>query len=74
MIYFCPSAIFDYLWGQMGDKTGEDLQISKLKVKKLQKWMKFKCLKTCDLRAIFADCMLFFAKNHFPMQHIYTID
>ena len=38
---FCPSAIFDYLGGQMGDKTGENLQISKLKIKNLQKWMKF---------------------------------
>ena len=37
MRYFCPSAIFDYLGGQMGDKTGENLQISKLKVKNLQK-------------------------------------
>ena len=38
---FCPSAIFDYLGGQMGDKTGEKLQISKLKIKNLQKWMNF---------------------------------
>ena len=37
MRYFCPSAIFDYL----GDKMGENLQISKLKIKNLQKWMKF---------------------------------
>ena len=41
MRYFCSSAVFDYLGGQMGDKTGENLQISKLKVKNLQKWMKF---------------------------------
>ena len=41
MRYFCPSAIFGYLGGQMGDKTGENLQISKLKVKKLQKWAQF---------------------------------
>lgn len=34
---FCPSAIFDYLGGQMGDKTDENLQIWKLKVKNLQK-------------------------------------
>lgn len=34
---FCPSAIIDDLGGQMGDKTGENLQISKLKVKNLQK-------------------------------------
>ena len=35
---FCSSAIFDYLGGQMGgDKTGEKLQMSKLKVKNLQK-------------------------------------
>ncbi len=34
---FCPSAIFDYLGGQKGDKTSEKLQMSKLKVKKLQK-------------------------------------
>ena len=37
---FCPSAIFDYLGGQMGDKMGENLQISKLKIKSLQKWIK----------------------------------
>lgn len=24
---FCSSAIFDYLWGQLGDKMGENLQI-----------------------------------------------
>ncbi len=41
MRYFCPSAIFDYLGGQMGDKMGENLQISKLKIKNLQKCMKF---------------------------------
>ena len=33
---FCPSAIFDYLGGQMGDKTGENLQIWELKIKNLQ--------------------------------------
>jgi phage tail tape-measure protein len=38
---FCPSAIFDYLGGQLGDKMGENLQISKLKIKNLQKWTKF---------------------------------
>ena len=37
MRYSCPSAILDYLGGQMGDKTGENLQISKLKLKNLQK-------------------------------------
>lgn len=37
MRYFCPSVIFDYLGGQMGDKMGENLQISKLKIKNLQK-------------------------------------
>ena len=41
MIYFCSSAIFDYLGGQMGDKIGENLQISKLKDKNLQKWAQF---------------------------------
>lgn len=41
MRYFCSSAIFGYLGGQMGDKTGEKLQISKLKVKNLQKWAQF---------------------------------
>ena len=41
MRYFCPSAIFDNLGGQLGDKTGDNLQISKLKIKNLQKWMKF---------------------------------
>ena len=41
MRYFCSSAVFDYLGGQMGDKTGENLQISKLKIKNLQKWAQF---------------------------------
>jgi len=41
MRYFCPSAIFGYLGGQMGDKMGDNLQISKLKVKNLQKWAQF---------------------------------
>ena len=41
MRYFCPSAIFDYLGGQLGDKMGENLQISKLKIKNLQKQTKF---------------------------------
>lgn len=41
MRYFCASAIFGCLEGQMGDKTGENLQISKLKIKNLQKWTKF---------------------------------
>ena len=42
MRYFCPSAIFDYLWGQLGDKFGEKRQIWTLKNKNLQKkWMKF---------------------------------
>ncbi len=27
--------------GKMGDKTGENLQISKLKIKNLQKWAQF---------------------------------
>ena len=30
----------------------------------------FKCLKSCDLQAIFAYSMLFFAKNHFPTQNL----
>ena len=33
---YCPSAIFDYLGGQLGDKMGDKLQISKLKFKNLQ--------------------------------------
>lgn len=37
MRYFCPSVIFYYLGGQMGDKMGDNLQISKLKIKSLQK-------------------------------------
>lgn len=37
MRYFCPSAIFYYLGGKMGDKMGDNLQISKLKIKNLQK-------------------------------------
>ncbi len=38
---FCPSAIFDYLGGQMGDKMGDNLQISKLKIKNPQKRAQF---------------------------------
>ena len=68
MRYFCPSVIFYYLGGQMGDKMGDNLQISKLKSKVCKNRRNFKCLKSCDLRAIFADSMLFFSKNHFPMQ------
>ena len=41
MRYFCPSAIFDYLGGQMGGKKRDNLQISKLKIKNLQKWKIF---------------------------------
>ena len=41
MRYSCPSAIFDYLGGQTGDKTGENLQMSRLKINNLQKWTKF---------------------------------
>ena len=41
MRYFCPSAIFGYLGGQMGDKMGDNLQISKLKIKNLQKLAQF---------------------------------
>lgn len=44
MRYFCPSAIFDYLGGQLGDKMGDNLQISKLKIKNLQKQTKINCL------------------------------
>lgn len=41
MRYFCPSAIFDYLGGQLGGgKMGDNLQISKLKIKNLQKQTK----------------------------------
>ena len=40
MRYFCSSAIFDYLGGQVGDKMGDNLQISKLKIKNLQKQTK----------------------------------
>ena len=29
-------------------------------------------MKSCDLRAIFAYSMLFFAKNHFPTQNLFT--
>ena len=68
MRYFCPLAIFDYLRGQMGDKTGENLQILKLKIKICKNGQNFKCLKLYDLHAMFADSMLFFAKNHFPTQ------
>ena len=38
---FCPSAIFGYLGGQPEDKMGDNLQISKLKIKNLQKLTKF---------------------------------
>lgn len=40
MRYFCPSAIFDYLGGQLGNKMGDNLQILKLKIKNLQKQTK----------------------------------
>ncbi len=35
MKFFCPSKKKCYFGGQMGDKTGENLQMSKLKVKNL---------------------------------------
>ena len=54
----------------MGNKMGDNLQISKLKIKSLQNRRNFKCLKSCDLQAIFAYRMLFFAKNHFPTQNL----
>ena len=38
---FCPSKKKCYFGGQMGDKMGENLQISKLKIKNLQKWAQF---------------------------------
>lgn len=44
MRYFCSSAIFDYLGGQLGDKMGDNLQISKLKSKSA-KQTKINCLK-----------------------------
>ena len=44
MRYFCPSAIFDYLGGQMGDKMGDNLQILKIKIKNPQKCTKSMCL------------------------------
>ncbi len=37
MRYFCPSAIFDYLGGRWGDKTGEKLQIVEVKSQKSAK-------------------------------------
>ena len=40
MKYFTRTIIFDYLGGQMGDKMGENLQISMLKIKNLQKQTK----------------------------------
>ena len=55
MRYACPSAIFDYLGGQMGDKTGENLQI----------WSQAIMLEKSLLEA-YTVSMLFFAKNHFP--------
>lgn len=70
MRFFCPSGKNGYLGGQMGDKMGDNLQILKLKIDNLQKWTEFKCLKLRNLRAIFADGMRFFAKNHFPTQNL----
>ena len=35
---FCPLGKIGYLGGQMGDKMGDNLQISKFKIKNLQKW------------------------------------
>ena len=49
---FCPSAIFDYLGGQMGDKTGEKLQMSKLKVKNLQKRTIFRIISIFAFRCM----------------------
>ena len=63
---FCPSKKKCYFGGQMGDKMGDNLQISKLNKNRRN----FKCLKSCDLQAIFAYSMLFFAKNHFPTQNL----
>ena len=37
---FCPSKKECYFGGQMGDKMGDNLQISKLKINNLQKWTK----------------------------------
>ena len=54
----------------MGDKMGDNLQISKLKIKNLQNGRIFKCLKLSNFRFIIADSMLFFAKNHFPTQNL----
>ena len=31
-------------------------------------------MKLCDLRAIFADSMLFFAKNHFPTHELFCTE
>ena len=54
----------------MGDKTGENLQISKLKIKNLQKWMKFLMLEIMLFMSYICRWYAFLCKNHFPTQNL----
>ena len=63
MRYFCPSAIFDYLGGQMGDKMGDNLQILKLKVKNLQKWALFIVLEIKQIMSNICRWYVFLCKK-----------
>ena len=63
MRYFCPSAIFDYLGGQMGDKMGDNLQISKLKIKNLQKWAQFLMLEIKRIMSCICRLYAFLCKK-----------
>ncbi len=73
MRFFCPSAIFDYLGGQIGDKMGDNLQISKLKIKNLQKWAQFLMLEIKRFTIHICRHYAFFAKNHLPTQKLLKI-
>ncbi len=66
MRYFCPSAIFGYLGGQMEDKTGENLQISKLKIKNLQKLAQFLMLEIKRFTIHICRYYAFLCKKSFP--------
>ena len=71
---FYPSKKKCYFGGQMRDKMGDNMQISKLKINKTQKRLKFKCFKTFNLQNIIANSMLFIAKKHFPTQKLLSVN
>ena len=73
MRYFCPSAIFGYLGGQMGDKMGDNLQISKLKIKNLQKWAQFLMLEIKRLTAVYLQIFYFSLQwVYLPPQNLFA--